>query len=388
MTISPTEHYDVAVVGAGIVGLAHALAGARRGLRVVVFDREARAVGASVRNFGFVTVTGQQRGTVWERAVRSCAVWGEIVAATGLEVHQRGLTLVARAADTAAVLEELLGTEMGAGCELRSGADARAAWPMLRGPVQAVLWSPHELRVEPRVAIPTVAQWLASQWDVEFRHSTAVTALHRWDRDAVIVETPEGCVTAGHAVVCPGPDLRTLYPQIMREHRTTHCKLHMLRLAPQPGSWRLPTPLMTDLSILRYEGYAELPSARAASERLRREHPLQVDNGIHLIVVQAADGSLVVGDSHHYGDSPDPFQSATVDDLILDELHAVLAVPDCNVVERWTGVYPWTPDGGSWVHRPDDRIRVAMVTSGTGMSTAFGFAEEVISELLADDTAR
>jgi len=54
------EHrFDLAVVGAGIVGLAHALAAARRGLRVVVLDREAEAIGASLRNFGFVTVTGQ-----------------------------------------------------------------------------------------------------------------------------------------------------------------------------------------------------------------------------------------------------------------------------------------------------------------------------------------
>ena len=56
--------YDVAVVGAGIVGLACALAAARRGLSVVVIDRDAQANGASIRNFGFVTVTGQPRGRV------------------------------------------------------------------------------------------------------------------------------------------------------------------------------------------------------------------------------------------------------------------------------------------------------------------------------------
>ena len=39
------DHFDLAVVGAGIVGLATALAGARRGLKVVVVDRDARAEG-------------------------------------------------------------------------------------------------------------------------------------------------------------------------------------------------------------------------------------------------------------------------------------------------------------------------------------------------------
>ena len=46
--------YDLAVVEAGILGLAHALAASRAGLRTVVLERDARAVGASIRNFGFV----------------------------------------------------------------------------------------------------------------------------------------------------------------------------------------------------------------------------------------------------------------------------------------------------------------------------------------------
>ena len=60
---SPT--FDLAVVGAGMVGLAHAYAAARAGKRVVVIERDARANGASIRNFGFITVTGQERGESW-----------------------------------------------------------------------------------------------------------------------------------------------------------------------------------------------------------------------------------------------------------------------------------------------------------------------------------
>ena len=40
----------------------------KRGKRVVVIDRDAQANGASVRNFGFVTVTGQERGEMRRRA--------------------------------------------------------------------------------------------------------------------------------------------------------------------------------------------------------------------------------------------------------------------------------------------------------------------------------
>ena len=56
------RQYDLAVVGGGIIGLAHAYLAARKGLKVVVIERDGAATGASVRNFGFITITGQQRG--------------------------------------------------------------------------------------------------------------------------------------------------------------------------------------------------------------------------------------------------------------------------------------------------------------------------------------
>ena len=44
------RHFDCLIVGAGIIGLAHALAAARHGLRTAIIDRDAQAVGASVRD--------------------------------------------------------------------------------------------------------------------------------------------------------------------------------------------------------------------------------------------------------------------------------------------------------------------------------------------------
>src|SRR5260370_30726333 len=87
--------FDLAVVGAGIIGLATALAAVRRGLRVVVVDRDAQANGASVRNFGFITVTGQERVSMWSRARRTRDVCLEVAAAAGTPIVPRALLIMA-----------------------------------------------------------------------------------------------------------------------------------------------------------------------------------------------------------------------------------------------------------------------------------------------------
>jgi glycine/D-amino acid oxidase-like deaminating enzyme len=121
-----------------------------------------------------------------------------------------------------------------------------------------------------------------------------------------------------------------------------------------------------------------LPALRA---RLEAEQAALLADGIHLIVVQGADGSLVVGDSHHYADSPDPFQPRDVDDRILSELSAVLDLPSPEVVERWVGTYPSGPDT-AFIEAVAPGVRLVNVTSGTGASTAFAIAEETLCQLL------
>ena len=78
--------------------------------------------------------------------------------------------------------------------------------------------------------------------------------------------------------------------------------------------------------------------------------------------------------------TPDPFQPEAVDALILEEFQAVLGTPP-PVVERWIGVYPSGPED-AFFEAPMPGVRLVSVTSGTGASTAFGLAEEVLADLM------
>jgi FAD dependent oxidoreductase TIGR03364 len=170
------KNYDLIVVGAGIVGLAHAYTAAVARPSVLVIERDGACLGASIRNFGFVTITGQRAGAHWQRALRSRAIWADVAPKAGIDVLHSGLWLTARRPAAAAVLEAFMQTEMGADCELLTPAQAAARHPALRTEgLQSVLYSPHELRVESRTAIPQLAQWLQQALGVDFRFSESVT---------------------------------------------------------------------------------------------------------------------------------------------------------------------------------------------------------------------
>ncbi len=372
-----SRHFDLVVIGAGIVGLAHALAAVRRGLSVAVIDREDRAIGASVRNFGFITVTGQQRGEGWRRAMRSRDVWEEVAAAAGIPIEQEGLLVVARRPEAMAVLQAFEATDMGADCTLLPADAVRARYGgvLAEGPLAGGLWSPHERRVESRFAVHKLARWLEETHGVAFHWRTQVR-----DVEPGRVVTTSGVLTAGRIVVCPGDDLRTLFADRIRALGITRCKLHMLKVRP-PAGFRLPGAVMSDLSLVRYLGYSELDAAGPLRARLAAEQPGHLAHGIHLIVVQGVDGDLVVGDSHAYASSPDPFCAEAIDELILEELRAVLRLPDSSVVERWTGTYASLPHALMIRDAPDPAIRLVIVTSGTGASTAFAIGEETVAEL-------
>jgi FAD dependent oxidoreductase TIGR03364 len=367
--------FDLAVVGAGIVGLSCARAAALQGLRVIVIDRDAQANGASVRNFGFVTVTGQERGTAWDRARRTCAIWQEVAAEAGIPVLQRGLWLTVRRPEAVAVLEAFMATEMGEGCEILTPAAAASRCPeLVSGEVRAVLASDNDIRVESREAIPKVAAWLTARFGVVFLRQTTVLSV-----EPPQLETSRGMVQAGAAIVCPGDDHASLFPKRIADYHVTRCKLQMMRLA-NPG-FRLPSAVMSDLGLVRYAGYSALPQAAALRARLEAEQAEHLAHGIHLIVVQSADGSLVVGDSHHYAATPDPFADERIDQLILDEYARATGRAAPPVRERWTGTYSSAPDRMMLVDSPARKVRIALVTSGSGASSGFAIGEDVVNDL-------
>ncbi len=361
--------FDVVVVGSGIVGLACAWAALQRGDRVLVLERDDRCVGASIRNFGFVTVTGQGRGLTWERARATRDIWAEIAPQAGIEVLQEGLLVLAQREEAVAVLQSLRQQAEGVELEWIDQADLVKRHPeFAQSPVLGALYSPHELRIESRVAVGQLQVWLQRQ-GVVFQNGAAAHLSHDGRLSAA-----GAAIAYGHLVLAPGPDLHHFAPHLVQAQQVKTCRLSMLRVQV-PAGYVLPHPVMSDLSLVRYRGYAEQAGSAALLSRLQAEQAEHLAHGIHLIVVQSADGSLVVGDSHHYDSTIEPFADARSEALILEEMQTVLQLPHHRVTERWVGQYPSGPQD-ALIERLAADISLVSVTSGTGMSTGFALAQE------------
>ncbi len=368
--------FDIAIIGAGIVGLAHAWAAAKAGKRVIVFDRDGQSNGASVRNFGLISVSGQ-RGVMLQRARRTRDLWLEIAAQAGIAIEQRGLVIAASRAESRRVLEAFNASPNGEGTQLLTAEQAVGkARPLKADTVVATLWSPHEIRVDSKLALPRLTRWLSEHYGVEFRKGTLVKAVA-----PPLIETTSGIVRAEAAIVCPGDDLQTLFADRIAHYKPTRCKLQMLRVKPARRV-SLPASVMTDLSLLRFPAFAELPEAARLKTRIEAEQRDVVENGVQVIAVQSADGSLIVGNSHHYGPTVDGISHERIDQQILSEFDRVFDLEGRTVTERWTGSYTHAADRPMFVDRPSEAVRLVMITSGSGASTAFAIAEEVIGDLI------
>jgi FAD dependent oxidoreductase TIGR03364 len=385
MVHSEVLEVELCVVGGGIVGLALAFEARRRGWRVALLERDRRASGASIRNFGHVFVTGVAAGDDLECALRSRERWLELGAQAGLHPVESGTLVVARAEDEIALLEGAA-AEPSRRARMLSAAAAGELAPIPTGELLGAMHGTLDVRVDPREAVAALAALLASRGGAELRFGAAVHAI-----EPGLVSAGGLSVRAGLIAVCPGPALAAL-PAGSGDAAGAMAlsKLQMLRVAAPRGA-RYGPALLTGLSLVRYPAFTAQPGASVLRARLEAERPELLSAGIHLIVAQLPGGDLIVGDSHEYGDAPSPFRDERIDELLLGEARRLLGADTLEVRERWIGVYPVAGGGrlaGSGDHlalaTPFPGARVVEVVSGLGMTMALGAAASVL-DAMADD---
>jgi FAD dependent oxidoreductase TIGR03364 len=355
--------------------VAHASAALARGLTVTVIDRDARAVGASVRNFGHACVTAQS-GELLELAEVARERWLAHRDRAGFFCVESGAVTLARSATELAVLEELATSRDPGEVRLLSRHEVRAQLP--DGADSQIVGGAllrDDLRVDPREAVHSIAAWLAEQPGVRFLWETS----YQGGSDG-IAHTTRGDIRAERTIVCVGHDLSYLFPDLAADHEVERCGLQMARIAP-PAGFRLAPAILTGTSMLRYPAFAETDAATALKAEVAASAPELIDVVANIMFTQRTDGSLIVGDSHRYATTMDPFLTEGTSDALLSHISRILGISTPRVLERWQGIYASSPQHPYLIAEPVPGVTTAIITSGVGMTISFGLAEKTLDSL-------
>ncbi|WP_029287537.1 TIGR03364 family FAD-dependent oxidoreductase [Pedobacter sp. R20-19] len=366
------------IIGAGIVGLATARALAIRGFKVTVFERNERAVGASIRNFGMVWPIGQPTGPLFERAMLSRSIWKQICQEADIWHDEVGSLHIANSDDELAVMTEYV--EMNQAyrkCSLLTPKQALAKSSGVNpAELKGALWSGTEMIVEARVAIGKIASYLEERHAVDFYWNTAISQVEN-----STVKSGSRSWQADEIFICSGAEFETLYPELFIRQEITKCKLQMLRIISQPNGWRIGPALCGSLSMIHYPGFHATPSLSDLRKRYEEEYAEYLKWGIHVMAAQNHTGEITIGDSHEYGLVHDPFDKDFINQMIIKYLKTFTDFKDTSIIQTWNGIYPKMKNGETeLILQPETGVTIINGLGGNGMTLSFGLCEQVISE--------
>ena len=237
---------DVAIIGAGVIGLGIAWRLAVRGASVAVFDRAAAGAGASHAAAGMLAACAEAEPgeeALIELGRASQARWpafaAELLAASGIDVELRreGTLVVALTADDQARLHHQLGFQQQLGLPLQwiSAAETRRREPHLAGKLAGAVLAPEDHQVDNRklAAALRVAAEVAGAQIHEHRAVDAISS-HGGRIDGIVL-ADGGKVAADVVVLAAGSWSRTiagLPPELRPPVRPIKGQMLALRMDP------------------------------------------------------------------------------------------------------------------------------------------------------------
>jgi glycine/D-amino acid oxidase-like deaminating enzyme len=346
--------FDVAVVGAGIVGAATASELARRGVRVVLLDRGEVSSGTTGLGEGNVLVSDKDMGPELALTLAGLRMYDEIEDRFGelARIRRKGALIVHPEAETwegeAARVERLRAA--GVRCSLIGADEVRAREPELTGDLLGASFFPHDLQCAPRA----IARALAREPGVEVRTGCAVSRVVVRGGRVAGVATLDGEIACGAAVLCAGVWTAPLAAAAGLVLPLEPRKGQLVQLSVPGGSPRFIRHKVVDGSYLR--------SVASAAPGLQ----------VTTVLETTWDGDVLVGSSRERRGF-----DVSVDDGIGAAMvqRAARLMPRIAGLRRaraWAGLRPWLPDGLPAMGPSDAAEGLWVATGHEGAGVALG----------------
>jgi sarcosine oxidase, subunit beta len=381
-----TAHYDVAVIGAGLVGCATAFQLARRGQRVVVIDQAEMNRGASGRNAGSLHFQIELRVVeTLERDPQRVAQlipvnlqaiedWKRLPKELGadLELAQHGGLMVAETDTEREVLQRKVSLETRAGLPVRlvEGAELRRIAPYLSSRIRCASYCPVEGHANPRLVTPAYAA-AARRLGAEFRQGLQVSALEPHEGEWRI---------------------RAHHPSKDPPHSQAPVVADAAAVLVTAGAWS--RELLAPLGV-------QIPLAAAAltlnvTNRAAPliEHLVQ-HIGRRLSIKQVKAGNILIGggwpaawaEGSDLGLDPEPhLLEASIIGNTAVALHTIPAIAQLQLIRTWSGIASEAPDHLPVLGAIGALPGVFIAAGGSSFTLGPTYAR-LISELICDGAA-
>ncbi|KWE35142.1 NAD(P)/FAD-dependent oxidoreductase [Burkholderia territorii] len=350
--MSEHRHYDVAIVGGGLVGASAALALTRRGVRVALFERRDCGAQASGVNYGGVRCQGRpaeqlplalRARRIWDRLPELIGIDGEFVVSGHLRLARSDADLDALDAYAA------LAAEHGLSLQVMRGDAFRRRYPWLgRAAVGGSLCAT-DGHANPRVVSPAFAHAARAAGADVFEHTPVDEVRH--DGARFHVHAGDRACTATWLINSAGAWANTIAARFGEAVPMEPIYPNMWVTEPLP-------PLIT--------------------------HNLGVYGG-GVYARQVARGNCVIGGGRGRGDGEFGQPSVDTTRAVMRDACALLpALRDALLIRTWSGVEGCTPDHNPIIgaSRTTPNLLHAFGFSGGGFLLAPGVGE-VLADLVA-----
>jgi D-hydroxyproline dehydrogenase subunit beta len=355
-----TRTYDIAILGAGIVGSACALEFARAGMRVAVIERDAVACGATGAAMGHVVVMDDSPAQL-ALTRYSQALWRDLAPQlpTSVEYYRPGTIWIANDEEEMAEARRKHDnfTSHSIPCEILDTKDLAETEPNLRQPLTGGLLVRNDAVLHPQRATQYLigeAQKLGAQL---ITGNAAKSAF-----DSRIVLNDGDTIHAGHIINAAGAFSPDVTPGISVKKRKGHL-------------------ILTD----RYPGHIHHQLVELGY--LKSAHSTTTDS-VAFNIQPRLSGELLIGSSRQYG-----AENPGVDQHILDAMMERAALympglPSLTTIRSWTGFRAATSDKLPLIGPTEDpSILLATGHEGLGITTSLGTARLLADHLLGRPSA-
>jgi glycine/D-amino acid oxidase-like deaminating enzyme len=351
--------YDVAIVGAGIVGAACAAALAAEKLRVVIIDAAGPATGTTAAGMGHIVVMDDSEAQLALTSY-SCHLWSDLAAElpASCEYQRCGTIWVAaddEEMDEAHRKHDILRSHK-VGCELLDAQSVRDAEPNLRNDIAGGLLVDDDAVVYQLAATKYLIDNATSN-GAETRFGSTASAI-----ESRRVRLQNGEISADVVINAAGALAHKLTPQ--------------LEIVPKKGHL-----VITD----RYPQFIshqvlELGYAKSA-------HGSQTDS-VAFNAQPRPTGQVLIGSSRQLGKSDNLIDRDILRRMIARAIEYMPRLGKMSAIRSWTGIRPATKDNLPYIGEIPELVGVyaAAGHEGLGITTSLGTAAILRDLILGRDT--